>query len=488
MKREVLRMEHVYADVNGKDVLSDFKLNLFAGELVLLYGFPGCGVNVPADILSGRCGIRAGRVLIDEKELLPGKFGTPEQMGVFSLQGEGNLVPELSVAENLFLGGKSRFFSVVVPKRLLELEAEKVVRKFDLNIDIKTKARNLSYSQEIAVKLLKAYVKGAKILTIRELIDPSYLRGGTDVRHIIELLKADGIAILWAEQNIEHIRNMADRIVVLREGRNVGTFFRDEFDSGKFMNLASSQSMSVSAAVSDDNETDIMSVDIKTPTGTELKFGIPRNSISGIWSNDPRDIDLICSVMSGMPCEYSGEVKYRGKPFHPKTPSDALNRGVRVLYMKFPEKHFIEGFSVAENMLFDSISPGKRIFSRLDRERLRYVRNRYRINHPDWPEDKWYKLSAARQRILLYEKCIYEAGEMYFFAESFVKDNAEEMEMTSAAVEELIKRGKTVVFLSNDFHSLCNICGRLFLVRDGCLAGCVRAADYPALDISAYVE
>lgn len=315
MKVEILRMEHVYVERAGKYILGDFKLNIYKGEMVVLFGLPGSGLEELGMILSGEGEIEKGRILLDEEPVSLKHRFSPEKYGIYSVFNESNLIPELSVAENLFLGWQKNIFSFVVSRAKCERLAKGILTKFNLNIEVSKKARQLSYFEQIMIKFIKAYVKGAKLLIVNEIIESVYGRERLQVISILKKLQQDGIAILWLNQRIGFVREIADRIIVLRGGKNVKTFYGDDYSLELLVKVAADTRIPESVVLKGRGaaETLLELSDVSGAGICNLSMAVKRGSIVGIWANDSLYLQALTYLVCGEWQQTSGEMKVTGQ-------------------------------------------------------------------------------------------------------------------------------------------------------------------------------
>ena len=159
MKQEVLRLEHVYKNIQGYKVLDDFKLNIFKGEIVSLVGLSRCGKTELGEILGSNYKFDKGRVLFDERPYQIDRKIPTEKIGIFSLYNHDILVPQLSVAENIFIMWKNNYNFTTFNKKKIINQTKLLLDEFGLKIKAEKKAEELSTAEKQAVKLIKAYVK-----------------------------------------------------------------------------------------------------------------------------------------------------------------------------------------------------------------------------------------------------------------------------------------------------------------------------------------
>lgn len=490
MKKEVLRMEHVYVKKHGRYVLSDFKLNLYEGEFTALFGFSASGIYEAGDVLSGRQSIEKGRIFLSEKELNVKKEIFWEKEGVFSVYDEKNLMPDLTVAENLFFGGSNRPFSLVVPVKKQNILARRILDKFHVDIDVTKKARELSYDEQIIVRLVKAYTKGAKVVVLNEFAELAYIHGGAKILEILKFLKDDGIAVLWINHRIDSVKHLIDGISVLCDGWHVRSFYHENYTMAMLLRLA------------EDND---YRGEIKRPegreTGTAMTFEgitsrylnhismeIRHNKITGIWANDPMSLEELHLIACGEKQTYAGKMYLRDMVYVPESYGAAVKKGVQYIDIAGYDKYGIWNMNIPDNLMLQNYWMQKPVFAPISKNWQKYIETGYRLRHPEYMEGKWYELPPDMQKLLLFERCLHQPGKVYFIRDPLSAFNYKMTEAAAGIFQELLDKGKTLVMLSSDARELTTVCDEIYLIQDRRLVRKVTAAEFENLDIWNYLS
>lgn len=489
MREEVLRMEHVYAKNNGKYVLSDFKLNVYKGELVVLFGFSGSGIHELGMVLSGGGAIERGRILVGEQEVQMHRPYYPEEYGIVAVHSRNNLLPDLTVAENLFFGGKNKMLSLVVSERKQERLAKKILEKFQIYLDVHQKAYKLSYYEELMIKMLKAYVKGAKLIVVNEIAALSYSRERNQMLRVIELLKADGIAVIWINQRIEYAQEIADRVVVVRDGKNVKNFYGTDYSKEQLIQMAVEkeiQQIQVRSMELEQEEVLRLS-NINGQYLEDFSLSVKKGQILGIWTNDVYAQKEIREIISGETQNYRGTILLSGKDYHPKNYGEAVRCGVEYIDLMWYEKHCMPNMRIIENLMMESFWRQTRMWQIVNRRWESFQETKYRKKHLGWPTGKWWELTTDQQRLLLYERCCEQPSRLYLFTEPFTQSSYQMIEDVIRVMQVLQEQGKTLILQSLNYQDLRRVCDTICIIKDGRLQKRVRRTEFDQIEIGDYI-
>ncbi|OEU87295.1 sugar ABC transporter ATP-binding protein [Streptomyces abyssalis] len=219
--RELLRTEGIRKTFTGVVALDGVDFDLHEGEVHVLLGENGAGKSTLIKVLSGVHRADSGRVLRDGKPVRIHSAGDAERLGVATMHQEFNLVPHLSVAENIFLGRQPRRFGLLDRSRM-NADAAEVLGRVGVDIPPDTPVRELGVARSQMVEIAKALSLRARVLIMDE---PTAALTADEVEKLFDLvrrLRADGVGIVFITHHLEEIAALGDRVTVLRDGRSVG--------------------------------------------------------------------------------------------------------------------------------------------------------------------------------------------------------------------------------------------------------------------------
>ena len=220
--KTLLGFDHVSMEFPGVKALDDVSFEVRAGSIHTLMGENGAGKSTLLKILSGAYTPSGGALVIDGQKKIFNDTADALAAGIAVIYQELHLVPEMSVAENLFLGHLPQRFGLV-NRRALADAARKQLELIGEDIDPWTKLGKLPLAQRQMVEIAKALTRGARIIAFDE---PTSSLSDREVRRlftIIRELKSRGCAILYVSHRMEEIFQLGDRITILRDGRHVET-------------------------------------------------------------------------------------------------------------------------------------------------------------------------------------------------------------------------------------------------------------------------
>ena len=235
----LIRMKGINKGFPGVQALKNVDFELRPGEIHMLLGENGAGKSTLIKILSGAYIADEGSIEICGEHVDITSPHASIERGVRSIYQEINLVQELDIARNLFLGEeplKSRRFGVVDQKTLYERSAE-YLERFHIDLDPREQVGNLSVTQQKMVEIARALVSDVKVLVLDEPTDVLEDRSRQDLFDLIHRLKIEGVGFIYISHRYAEVHELGDRVTILRDGENAGSYDIDEISLDQMINL-----------------------------------------------------------------------------------------------------------------------------------------------------------------------------------------------------------------------------------------------------------
>ncbi|MEU1800681.1 sugar ABC transporter ATP-binding protein [Streptomyces sp. NPDC019937] len=217
---EILRMEGVRKTFPGVVALDGVDFDLRRGEVHVLLGENGAGKSTLIKMLSGAHRPDGGRVLVDGGPVRIQGAQDAERLGIATIYQEFNLVPDLSVAENIFLGRQPRRFGLI-DRTAMDERAAELLARVGVDVSPRTRVRDLGIARLQMVEIAKALSLNARVLIMDEPTAVLTTEEVDKLFRIVRTLRADGVGVVFITHHLEEIAALGDRVTVLRDGRSV---------------------------------------------------------------------------------------------------------------------------------------------------------------------------------------------------------------------------------------------------------------------------
>ncbi|MCM8709982.1 ATP-binding cassette domain-containing protein [Clostridium sp. SYSU_GA19001] len=472
MKKEVLRLEHVYKDIQGYRVLDDFKLNIFKGEIVSLVGLSGCGKTELGEILGSNYSFDKGRILFDEKPYKIDRKIPTEKLGIFSLYNRNILVPQLSVAENIFIIWKNNYSYISFSKKKVINQTKLLMEEFNLNIKPDKTAEELSIAEQQAVKLIKAYVKQAKLVVANDIASSYTIDEMNMIIHILKKLKRSDISTLWISTDLDEVTKISDRVVVMREGKNVKTVYPQEYNKDFLMDIVVGREFSKTRERhSHTQDTAVLSLkNIHTKYVHGLSLNVNKGEIVGVLDIENKAKRDLEKLLIGEGSRTQGHMYLNDKKYEPKNLQHALRHGVGYVRGDLLEDSIFSKMSILDNIILPVIKKTSRFKFLVNTKIERFVKkeclnivktSQSEVNNSPSSVDSTLKHQIVYNRWLLFNPKVLICVEPFVRADVLLK-----LELTEA-YEELAKNEIGMLLFSVNLKDLTLICDRIIILKNG---------------------
>ncbi len=224
--RPVLEMERVSKRFGATQALDEVSFALYPGEVHALLGENGAGKSTLIKIMTGVQQQDTGDIKIDGAPVRISSAQEAQRLGVAAMYQEPMIFPDLSVAENIFIGHRNR--GKIVRRRQMEREAAEVLARLNVRLDVGDPARGLTLAEQQMVEIAKAISLDVRVLIMDE---PSASLSAHEVRQLFRIvmnLRQQGVAVVFISHRMEEVFEIADRVTILRDGRWISTTRRSE--------------------------------------------------------------------------------------------------------------------------------------------------------------------------------------------------------------------------------------------------------------------
>lgn len=489
MKKSVLLLKNLKKEKAGSQILNHFFLEIFSGEIVDLIGLEGSGKEEIYAILFGEDAPDGGEILFAGKHCGKGhKIPVESANGIFFIGNQELLVPDLTVAENMYIVEKINYLQFCVPKRKMELQAKKILSDFHVKIDPGEKAKNLNRYEGYLIRLMRAYLKRAKLIVVDDILDDCSYEHVGQIIGILEQFKAEGISILWLNSYPDAISEAADRTVVIRDGRDSYTFYRGEFDRAGLMKALVQWEDTAERPAKGETPKDKPAAEVRTEAFRmeniengyfrDLSFACGQGEILGIYDLQNRFSRELQKLLMGQ-CDYSGSLFIDGRPFRAETEYKLIrNRigiidGAKYQSLVFPE------LSVTENIEMAVYRKTAKAGCLINQRVKRYLD---KIGSEICEHNGLSKLSAQVSRRdamqIIYNRWGLSNPRALFCFQPFLRLDAVSRKQLEEILKEFRQRGMGIVLSSVHSSELSPLCDRILVAEKNKIVREIRKEEF----------
>jgi ribose transport system ATP-binding protein len=363
----VLCAEQISKSFAGVKALHGVDFDLRKGEIHALMGENGAGKSTLMKILAGVHTSYDGNILVEGHAASFGGVRDAEEAGIAIIHQELNLVPELSVADNIFLGREPLIGGVLIDRRRMVRAASRLLARLGVTIAPETRIAGLRVGEKQLVEIAKALSLNARILIMDEPTSALSSSECNTLFKIVRQLASEGVAIIYTSHRIEEVLELADRVTVLRDGRRVVTAPIGELSRGAIISAMVGREMTAnqSGGTAQDGAVVLsvqnLTLDSLGPHGWRrtlhgVSFELRRGEILGIGgllgSGRTEILESIFGVSRGW---RDGSIAIDGAAVDINSPADAYRLGVALVSEDRKERGLHLAASICDNVALPSI-------------------------------------------------------------------------------------------------------------------------------------
>ncbi len=363
-ERTVVEMRSITKAFPSMKALDNVNLTLRPHEVHALMGENGAGKSTLMKILSGEESATTGGIYINGKRV---EVNTPieaKELGIALIHQETALIPELSVAQNIFLGREEKRGRVFLNIGAMNRAAQQVMDRFGMGIDVRRKAGSLTISEQQMVEIAKALETDAWLIIMDEPTSSLTEREKEKLFDIIEKLKEDGIYVVYISHRMQEIFRICDKITILRDGKLVGV------ENVRLAKEDTIISMMVGRELNNifDRQREepgeaVLEVRHLCKKGVfdDVSFTVHAKEVLGMSGLVGAGRTEVARCIFGLDKPDSGEILLNGKPVHIRNTGEALKMGIAYVPEDRKKDGFVPLMSIGENIAmasYDQLSKG----------------------------------------------------------------------------------------------------------------------------------
>jgi ribose transport system ATP-binding protein len=349
----ILSLRGVCKSFGPTEVLHDFDLEINAGEVVALLGENGAGKSTISNIISGRIRPSSGEMIWQGAAYAPANPKAAIESGIGMIHQELLLLPHLSIAENIFVG-RYPIRHGRIDRAAMEDRAYRGLQRLGLDISPKRLVEGLSTANQQLIEIAKALTLDARLLILDE---PTAALGGEETKLLfqqIERLKAEGVGIIYISHRLEEIRKIADRIVVMRDGKKVQEFDSADIPVRTIVEAMVGRSLErMFPDIPSPGEEPLLEVrNVTSADGSfsDVSFQVRRGEIFGIAGLVGAGRTELVRAITGADAIASGQVFVNGREINPGSPAYAIRNGMVLVPEDRKQQGLVLEHSIEENI------------------------------------------------------------------------------------------------------------------------------------------
>ena len=495
MDRNVLlEMRGITKKFGESNVLNGVDFALLSGEVHALLGENGAGKSTLMKILSGVYSLDAGEVRVND---VPRKRFSPAeamQEGISIVYQDLSLVPELTVADNLFLGIEPRSWGMLRKERI-HRAAQGMITEYGFPLKPQMKVGDLSYAQQQMVEILKALSKKAQILVLDEPTASLTVEEEETLFSIINDLRAHGKGIIYISHRMDEVLRVADRITVLRDGINQGTIEKDRATLDLLIQLITGTETTSGSRIAKHHRSTsgIPALEVRElSTSGKLRqatFTIYEGEILGVAGLVGSGRTTLARALFGLERIIGGHIRFKGESYKPQSPAQAIDAGVALIPEQRREQGLFGELSIENNITMTVLDR----FSYLGNLKgLAFVNKRNMLRYSEEKVadlkiacrnvfQKAGELSGGTQQKVILSRWLSKDPKLLIMDDPTAGVDITTKQEIWTIMDNIAQKGTSILFISSDLKELVQVSHRIVVMADGAI---IREIDTQIDEIS----
>ncbi|GHU80657.1 ribose import ATP-binding protein RbsA [Spirochaetia bacterium] len=492
---QILSVEGLTKQFPGVKAVDDLSFSLNEGEMLAILGENGAGKSTLTKMICGAHKPTSGRILLDGKERT---FNTPYaamQAGIAMVYQELSTTGDMSVAENVFMNRQMVNALGIIKKKELYAETQKYLDMFHVDALPQTMLKRLSAGEQQKIEIAKAISMHPKVLVLDE---PTSSLAEDDIERlfsVIDDLKKEGFSFIYISHKLSEIFRLADRVLVMRDGKHIGTKNIDEVTEQELI------TMMVGREITDlyaDSETNIkigekyFEVDGLASTGlfNDISFSVKKGEIVGMAGLVGAGRTEVASGIIGMVKTSKGSVRIEGKECKIRRPIDASNAGIGYITEDRKKIGLFLEFAIKENVISASLDRFTKSGFISEGAVDRFANEQIGVFNiaATSSRQKVMNLSGGNQQKCLLATWMSKNPKVLIFDEPTRGVDVGAKSEIYENIRKYVQGGCGALIISSEMQELIGICDRILVMYQGRIVGEVQKEDFSEELILSYAS
>lgn len=472
----LLRVTSLGKRFPGVIALDDVDLELNQAEVLAVIGENGAGKSTLMKILAGIQPPDSGTISIDGHETSIRSVDMAIANGICLIHQELNLCQNLSVAANIFMGREPNRYGFIDQQRMLE-DSAKVLEQVGLNLPPQALVESLTIGQQQMVEIAKAISTDARIVIMDEPTSSLSQKESESLFKIINRLKQQGVSVIYISHRLGEVELLADRVTVLRDGKNAGELSRDAITHNAMVERMVGRELS-NYYVRNDTITDqtVMQVDgLCTPAHPDcpVSFEVKQGEILGIAGLVGAGRTELLTTLFGITPALDGQIQVAGEICEISNSETAIRRGIGLV----PEDRKLQGIvlemSIRANTslaTLKSMAPLGFIDSKAEVSLAESMKARLRTRAPHIEQPVKFLSGGNQQKVVIAKWLAMEPRILLMDEPTRGVDVGAKQEIYRL-MDELAQTGVSIVFVSSDMEEVLGMADRIIVMHEGRIGG-----------------
>ncbi|MBI23194.1 MAG: D-xylose ABC transporter ATP-binding protein [Roseibacillus sp.] len=466
----------------GVRALEGVSASFHAGEIVAVMGENGAGKSTLMKCLAGVHQPNEGEVAVDGEVIQIPDVRAAENLGIAFIHQELNLAENLNIGANVYLGREPRILGPFFDQREIRLRTQDLLDALELDVTPDTPVRNLSIGHRQMVEIAKALSQKARILIMDEPTSSLSLHETRILFRLVKKFREEGMGIVFISHRMAEVEEIADRVIVLKDGRNSGELGREEISRDRIVSLMVGRELVVHQKAGGKTGEVLLEVcDLRVarfpdvPVSFELRAG----EVVGMAGLVGAGRTEVARAIFGIDRSLGGAVRVNGQPVSIKHPQDAIRAGLALVPEDRKAQGAILNLNIRDNVAMVGMNRWQQAGFVKDRQidqRAEEARESLRIQTPS-TRQQVSMLSGGNQQKVVLAKWMPLRPRIFLLDEPTRGIDVGSKSEIYEVIDQMTAEGAAVLAISSELEEVLRISDRVIVMHEGRIAGQVARDD-----------
>ena len=469
----------------GVVALNNVSLEVAAGEIVALVGENGAGKSTLMKILGGIHQPDEGTIKINGEAVTIHNVNDSMRLGIGFIHQELNVFPNLDVAANVFLGREpvTGGFLRLIDRTKIEAETATLLKRLGVDISPRTQLSELSIAQQQMVEIAKALSLNTRLLIMDEPTSSLTLAETTRLLEVVKDLRAQGVSVIYISHRLGEVTEIADRVVVLRDGANAGTLQRDEITHDRMVTLMVGRDLQ---HVHEPKETSLYpnyfiveNLRTKRYADKAVSFSVGKGEVLGVSGLIGAGRSEVAQALFGVEPALGGRILLDGGELQIKSSQDAIKHGICLIPEDRRHLGLVMDWTIQDNTTLATLTnyakAGLIDFAAENKVAVE-MSQKLRVKAPN-VATKVSQLSGGNQQKVVLAKWLLQKLKVIIFDEPTRGIDIGAKSEIYDLINQLAADGAAVIVISSDLEEILRISDRVAVMHEGKLTGILPRAE-----------
>jgi ABC-type sugar transport system ATPase subunit len=467
----LLSIENISKSFPGVKALSDVSFAVQSGEVHALVGENGAGKSTLMKILSGVYQPDSGRLAWQGSPLVLHSPADAQQRGITTIFQEFNLMPDLTVAENVLINREPRNRFGLIDWRAMNTRTRELLRLLEMDIDPDRLVRSLTVAQQQVVEIVKALAVDSRLLIMDE---PTAALNPTEVSHLfrtVERLKARGTSVIFISHRLDEVLHISQRVTVMKDGKVVATQPTEGLTKKEIVRQMVGRGIEdIFPAKTNPSDECLLHVEMLcTPTVQNVSFRLHAGEILGFVGLEGHGQRELARALFGLERITSGEVRLGDMRFRAKNPPTAIHQGIAFI----SDDRKVDGLALKLGLRENVALPNLKSLNRAGF--VTHQRERQSVGEmvqalgvrSSGLEQEVRQLSGGNQQKTVLAKWLLNNPRILIFVEPTRGIDIGAKVEIYQLIHELARKGTGIIVVSSELIEVLGLCHRIMVMRNG---------------------